>query len=98
MISWLRKRLRCGAAERHSSIRIPSKAGVTLRRQHRFERVIVEIDMKVGQHRPARLHPLDPFQRLSDREMRAVALMAQRVDDPQVEPLQIVQALVAGCA
>jgi len=49
--------------------------------------------MKVGEHGAARLEPLDPFEGLSDRKMRAVALVAQRVDDPQIETFEILQAL-----
>ena len=49
--------------------------------------------MEVRQHRAAGLHTLDPFEGLADREMRAVPLVAQRVDDPQIETFEILNAL-----
>ena len=63
--------------------------GRTKRRQRR----VIEIDMEVGQHRAARFQTLDPFERLADREMRTVPLVAQRVDDPQIETFEILNAL-----
>ena len=63
--------------------------GRTKRRQRR----VIEIDMEVGQHRAARFQAVDPFEGLADREMRTVPLVAQRVDDPQIEVFEILDAL-----
>src|SRR5208337_739299 len=59
-----------------------------VRRQALQQRFVIEIGVKVGQDRPARAHRLDFRQRVVEAEMRRVRTIAQRVDDPHLEPLE----------
>ena len=59
-----------------------------MRRQLRAQRLVVEIGMQVGQDRALGLDALDPGERLGQAEMARMRRVAQRVDDPDVEPGQ----------
>ena len=55
-------------------------------RRHRLAHgLVIEIGVQVGQDRAPRLQPLDPGERVVEREMARVRPVAQRVHDPDVE-------------
>src|SRR5262245_45649053 len=54
-------------------------------RQPTAQLVIVEVRMQIGQDRPPRLECLDKLERLVDAEVRRMWLVAERVNDPDIE-------------
>src|SRR2546423_10935228 len=50
--------------------------------------LVVDIGMQVGQDRAFRSDPLDPPQRVGDREMTGMRRIAQRVENPDLEIAQ----------
>ena len=64
-----------------------------MRRQARFQRLEVEVAVQIGEDRALRLQPFDPGQRLADAEMAGMRTIAQRIDDPQIEAFERLDAL-----
>ncbi len=56
------------------------------RRQLGLQGRVVEVDVQVGQDRPARLQALDPLERPRQMRMRRMRPITQGVHDPDVEP------------
>src|SRR5689334_6861158 len=50
--------------------------------------------MHMGENGVLRLHSLDPHKRLADREMTRVRRVAQRIDNPHIEILQMLERLL----
>ena len=59
-----------------------------IRRKFAFEPRKIEIAMKIGEYRALGPQFGDPVEGFRQGKMTGVARVAQRVDDPQVEPLQ----------
>jgi hypothetical protein len=53
------------------------------------QRLVIKINVHVGDDGLLRLHAHDPFERLSQREMTGVRFVAQRVDDPDIETFEV---------
>ena len=64
---------------------MPSKAGTTWAGNLAAQHLVIEIGVQIGQDGAARLEPLDPGERVVEREMARVRPVAQRIDDPDVE-------------
>jgi hypothetical protein len=64
-----------------------------MRRQARFQRLEIKIAVQIGEDRALRLQPFDPGQRLADAEMAGMRTVAQRIDDPQIEAFERLDAL-----
>lgn len=65
-----------------------------MRRQLAFQRRIIEIDVKIGQNCAGRLQLRDPVEGLIEMGMGRMGCIAQRIQDQQVEPLQVCQRRV----
>ncbi len=64
-----------------------------IRRKFAFEPREIEIAMKIGENRALGPQFGDPVERFRQGKMTGVRRVAQSVDDPQVEPLQKIEAL-----
>jgi hypothetical protein len=64
-----------------------------IRRKFAFEPREIEIAMKIGENRALGPQFGDPVESFRQRKMTGVRRVAQSVDDPQVEPLQKIEAL-----
>src|SRR5579871_1035210 len=62
----------------------PVKGRLDMGRQLAAQNVVVEVEVHVGEDRPPGRKPLDPLERFGDREMARVRLVAQSIDDPQI--------------
>src|SRR5579862_8013272 len=62
-------------------------------RQSGAKLFVIEVGVQIGEDRAPWRDPLDPCQRLADREMSRMRRVAQRIDDPQIEPRERRNAL-----
>ncbi len=68
--------------------------GLDARRQLRLERLVIQVQMEVCQHRMARFHTRNPGQCRLDIGVGRVMGVAQRVDDPGVDAFKCRKRLV----
>src|SRR5262249_54641236 len=62
--------------------------------QFRRDFVIINIDVQMRQHGALGLHAPDPIQSLGHGKMARMGRVAERVEDPNVQPLQVRQGLL----
>src|SRR5215469_4745265 len=63
----------------------PVKGGLDIPRQRAAQDLVVEVEMQVRQDGAFGRNTLDPSKRFVDGEMARVALVAQCIDDPEIE-------------
>src|SRR5262249_33049 len=85
--SWARSNGRFRDRQRH-----PIKCRRHMRRQLATQRLVVEIGVEIGEDRASRLDALNPAQRVVDGKVTWMWGVAKRVEDPNVECIQRVQA------